>query len=207
MHRPNLVFLLITLFIFALIGNKISQPPKPTSVKNQITSATKSINMSSISSDKSDYFGFNITVPYSYFATNDEMLTNYDSQGGMAPPRLILMKGYQVMNENEYYKQVISNPSDVCIAIWTTEGYNKIEDWLLSREFSENLSHKQEVTVGNRTAEIYKTNNSSTDIFVGFLPINDENQTSYFFNTCNSLNRADLISTVKSLKLRSDINL
>ena len=202
-----MVFLLITLLTVALIGNKIIQSPKPTSVKNQIRSAVKSINMSPISRDQSDYFGFNITAPYSYFATSDEMLVSYDSQGGMAPPRLILMKGYQVMGEDNYFKQVTNNPSDVCIAIWTTMGYNKTEYWLSSRGFSENISDKEEITIGDRTAGVYKTSNAATDIFVGFLPIDDERQTSYFFNTCNTSNKEDLISTMKSLKLRSDINL
>lgn len=205
MHKPNLVFIIIAISLITIVGVKLSKSPL-NDYTAQPSQATKSINMYPLGMDQPDYFGFNVVVPYSYLATSDEMLVSYDSQGGMAPPRLILMKGYQVIGENDYYDLVTSNPSDVCIAIWTTMGYNSADDWLSNRSLSEKLEDKEELAIGTRTAEVYKATNGSNDLFVGFLPIGDENETSYFFNTCNTSNKSDLIDVMKSLKLRSDIN-
>ena len=108
MHKPNLVFVLVIILVIALIGNKVSKSPNPNSYLTP-KSATKSINMYPLGDNQPDYFGFNITAPYSYFATSDEMLVSFDSQGGMAPPRLILMKGYQVMGEYDYQQQILQN--------------------------------------------------------------------------------------------------
>jgi hypothetical protein len=83
-------------------------------------------------------------------------------------------------------------------------GFKTVNDWNTVTGFTE-YTKKEDLKIGNRTAEIYKTNNGLSDLYVGFLPIRDENDTSYLFTTCNNSNKKDLIDIVSSLKLRSDI--
>ena len=55
------------------------------------------------------------------------MLEDYNSQGGMAPPRLILMKNHQVFNNN--YHELMNNSANDCIVIFSTMSLNSINEW------------------------------------------------------------------------------
>ncbi|OGE14705.1 hypothetical protein A3F00_03505 [Candidatus Daviesbacteria bacterium RIFCSPHIGHO2_12_FULL_37_11] len=151
---------------------------------------------------ESDYFRGQITAPSSYYVTTDDMLTSYDSQGGMAPPRLILMKRFQVFSK---YYDSINNPSNECIAIWSTNGFRSADDWNNNlTQFEGKLNNKEEFTIGTRTAEVYEVVKKGGNLFIGFLPIGN-NHTTYYFNTCNPNNKSDLLSVMKSIKFRGDI--
>jgi hypothetical protein len=153
------------------------------------------------------FFRSQITIPDGYFVTDDNMLVSYASQGGMAPPRVILMKGYQLLDEEKYYDAITKNPGDECIAVWTTQGFSKIEDWNSSiTQYNGKLTNKETITVGKRNAEMYTLQRKEGNVYVGFLQVGDKDDTTYYFNTCNDKNKQDYKSVIASLKLRGDVN-
>lgn len=205
MYKPTLVILFLTIIIAAFYAIKLSNIPEPKKETEYKSGLTKSVNMYPFDFDQTNFSGFNVEIPYSYFVTSDEMLVDYDSQGGSAPPRLILMKGYQLLGERDYYDHIYKNPSSSCIALWSTKGFTKIDDWNQNVvNFKGPLLEQEDIPVGTRSAQIFKTKGELDDMYVGFLPINDSDNTSYFFNTCNTKNKSDLINTIKSLKFRGD---
>lgn len=172
--------------------------------KTEIQS-TKTVNMTPVADNNG--FGFQVTYPSDYFATVDQMLVDYGSQGGSAPPRLILMKNFQVTDGDNFYSQ-IADPANTCISIWTTMSFDSIDDWYNAQIFTRpELKNKAQLAIGSRKADVYEAKSDKGDILVGFLPLGDAQSTSYYFQTCNNSNRADFESVLKSLKLRSDLNL
>ncbi len=154
-----------------------------------------------------DYFAFKIIAPKEYLATTDQMLSSYLTQGGMAPPRLVLNKNHQIMgtDNGDFIGKVWSYNANDCISIWTTGGLSSIEQWLdlPSLEIGE-LSGKETIKSGTRNVDLYNLKLKNGNIFVAFMPIKNNFSTSYFFRTCNQNNKEDLVNVIKSLKLRID---
>lgn len=173
----------------------------------------KQINLSR-ENDTLAYWGAQVMAPDNYFATDDIMLSNYDSQGGMAPPRVILMKNHQILNDKttNYYEQLAKSQKDDCISIWTTmsmgkDPRNALDAWNADiTQLKGQLVDKENIEIGNRTAQIYKMIRKEGDVYVGLLQIGDKGDTSYYFKTCNVNNKTDFVNVIKSLKLRADIN-
>jgi hypothetical protein len=183
--------------------------PSLISASNE-TGKTHPINLSSIDSKNPNaaYWKAQVFAPSNYYATDDEMLDSYDSQGGMAPPRLILMKNHQVVFNEDYFKEISSGNND-CIMIWSTGGFSSIDEWtnnILNNNGS--LSNKESLTIDNRIATIYLLSGNNNKIFVGFLPVSNTNgRVSYFFNTCNTNNKSNFIDIIKSIKFTGDLKL
>ena len=165
------------------------------------SNGTVAINMTG---STADFFTGQVTAPTSYFATDDNMLISFDSQGGMGPPRLILMKNRQVLGSDSYFDIVTEETIDDCIVIWSTNGMDYIEAWVNGNilDYAGELTDEEVIPIGTRSATLY----TAADRYVGLLPIGNEEDTSYFFHTCNLNNKADFINVMKSLKLRQDIN-
>lgn len=151
------------------------------------------------------YFTSQIQAPRTYFATPDTMIESYLSQGGMAPPRLILMKGYQVSGKDTEYLSAIKNPTHDCIVIWSTNGLNTIADWNQIIPNTQGIvSQSQEIIIGNRKAQIHMIQKNEGNILVGLLNIGNSDKTSYFFHTCNVHNKQDFTDIIRSIKFRDD---
>lgn len=150
-----------------------------------------------------------VTAPSDYFATNESMLTpaKFTERFSNAPPILILMKGYQMLNYKEFSNEVTSNPRHECIVIWATGGMPTIASWnslimnIPTTQIDEVLMNKQVIPVGTRFAETYKMKRKEGDIFVGYLPIGDKDDTSYYFHTCNNRNEHDFKNLIHSMKI------
>lgn len=205
-------FLGIIISAAFILGFSFGNKSQPETKKNSSTSNI--INLQSFS-DNPDLVNFSAQVdaPSFYYVTDDDMITFYGSQGGMAPPRLILNKNFQFLDTENYYKFVTTPSTNDCINIWSTGSISDIESWigLLGLNGSNadsskiHLSEKESFNVGKRTADIYKLTEEKGEILVGFIKIGDKFSTSYFFNSCNTNNKTDLINLIKSIKFRGDL--
>ncbi len=152
---------------------------------------------------ESEYSTFQITSPIDYFATDDEMLTSYDTQGGRAPPRIILVKGYQVSGR-DYLSEIRQSRND-CIVIWSTNGFDSVDDWNQNLGFKGILNEIEQIAVGTRQVKLYKMKKNDGEIFEAFLSIGNEKKRTYFFHTCNKNNQLDFIEVIQSIKFRDDL--
>ncbi len=177
-------------------------------VEGNLTLNTINLSAVSDSTPQSEYFRAQIQVPSDYYATDDQMLDAYDSQGGMAPPRIILMKGYQILPNENYYTKVTDNPTNECIAIWSTLGFGSIDDWNQSiTQFAGKLTDQVAIQVGQRQADMFLMTKASGNVYIAYLPIKGPGGLSYYFNTCNTKNKTDFINVIKSIKFRGDLSL
>lgn len=162
------------------------------------------INLQAGSSDL-PYFTAELKVPAGYYATDDDMLTAYDSQGGMAPPRLILMRNDQVHSDS--FMEAIQKPDDDCVVVWSTQDFDDVNDWTELIGLTGLLTEQQFVPTNERKAVTYRMTKTDREIYVGFLPVNNADNTTYFFHTCNTENKKDFVSVIQSLKFRDDLRL
>ncbi len=154
------------------------------------------------------YFKGQITASSEYLVSSDDMVTYYGTQGGMAPPRLILTKSYQALPKKDYtdYSYMDFGDND-CILVWSTNGFSTIEEWGETTEsFDGGLENKEPVNINSRIADVYRTTNKGKGKYVAYLPIGNTDGTSYFFETCNLNNRNDLENIIKSIKFMPDLN-
>lgn len=155
---------------------------------------------SSIIDKRGPYFTFQLKYPSKYFVTSDNMITSYDSQGGMAPPRLIFTKSNQPLGEKNYW-DIWTNSED-CILVWSTSGWNSIEDWdfgnppeIISKEKITVLSSYQ---ADKRVVKYSDKQLNNLEVFVQ-LPEN----VSYFFQTCNMNSEKDLEVILDNFRIRA----
>lgn len=192
-----LTFLLPALVVFILAGGLFYFKT------NHISNYSNRFNQINLNNFNLEYFVSQVTAPSSYYATDDNMLTAYDSQGGMAPPRLILSKGQQIIDN--YYQKITEELKNDCIVIWSTRSFESVDDWNKSvTQFEGNLLNPEQISVGSRQASVYTLHMTSKDIYVGYLPIGNKENTSYYFHTCNTNNKSDFESVIKSIKFLSD---
>ncbi len=123
----------------------------------------------------------------------------------MAPPRVILMRKYQVTTRN--YMKALEKTDDDCVAVWSTNGFTSIDDWMSLTGHTGTLTDLIYVPINKRKAIVYRLKEADDDIFVGYLPIRNSDDTSYFFHTCNAQNKQDLLWVIRSLKFRDDLSL
>lgn len=174
-----------------------------------------------------EYMDGQISAPSDYYVTDGTMITRYQTMGGSAPPLLVLTKNSQfLINKNTLSK---SSPTDVsfdsldlasfdnvnddCIMIWATLGGDN--DTILSNnstfdsgweDYAGTVTDRSEIMVDKRKAEVYTLAEKNKDIYIALLSIGDKGGTDYFFNTCNTDNKQDFISIIKSLKFRGDLS-
>ncbi len=198
-------FLGILIFGFLILPHAIA--PSTSKINSNV------INLSSTGDEKMDlYFKAQITAPSSYFVTDDQMLASYDSQGGMAPPRLILMKNYQYIpdaKKENYLKEIWDYNKNDCISIWSTGGIGSVDEWTQTigqGKYGKSETHDV-IKVGERSAQLYKLKLNPGSIYVAWMPVSSlsEGGVSYFFITCNENNKEDLVSIIKSIKFLKDV--
>ena len=80
-----------------------------------------------IDDERSPYFTFQLKYPSKYLVTSDDMVTDYKTQGGMAPPRLIFTLGNQPLGKLTYWD--LQKKEEDCILVWSTSGFRTIDDW------------------------------------------------------------------------------
>jgi hypothetical protein len=71
---------------------------------------------------------FRIKFPARYVATTGDMVTPYDTQGGLAPPLLILSLGAQPLADERRWQDVLRGTGD-CVMVWGTNGFDTLADW------------------------------------------------------------------------------
>jgi len=205
--------------------SEVQKTATPTPTFNQVTTTTPTpitVNKSNVANfvnltqgpANNLFFKSQIEAPPNYYITDDEMLSDFASQGGMAPPRLILMKSNQVLGSQNYFKIVTSESKNDCITIWSTMGMDSIESWVSlvnlnnsnSNSANIKLSSKENFKIGKREATVYFLS-GIRNVYVGFLPIGDKDSTTYFFNSCNTNNKEDFLNVMRSIKFRGDLNM
>jgi hypothetical protein len=208
-YVPNFLVLLGSGFVGICIGMLIHYTLPVQRATPSMPEQDGVVNMPALNPEnQQEFFMSQIITPSGYYVTSQDMITSFDTMGGMAPPRLILMKGYQVLGEPQYYKQVTDNPSHECIVIWATMGFPKIEDWNYSiTRFSGKMIEKEQIQVGKRLATMYTMQGKNSNTYIAFLPLQDKEETTYYFNTCNTKNKKDFIAVIQSLKFRADLDL
>ncbi|NTU47013.1 hypothetical protein HGA88_05290 [Candidatus Roizmanbacteria bacterium] len=185
--------------------------PKPSSGLN-------TVNMSMLTSDDPNSsagkaaldFGFRVRFPARYYATTDEMMTSYLSQGGKAPPRILLTIEKQpldtMVSGTDYidYTKVIKSGKE-CIAIWTTQGFSTFEAWrsINADEFqSPVIASTSEKKMGKYSYKIedvrYSHENISRREALLVLPEGVD----YYIHTCSMSNIDDLDIVLNNLDIR-----
>jgi len=122
--------------------------------------------------------------------TSDDMITNYNSQGGGAPPRLSLTVGVQPVEGNPSFYDLLRAGDQDCITIWSTLGFHSIADW----ETQSLLSLGSSTVVSSATQQLGSYNflvrevtfpgSAAVHRFAAFVQLPQD--LSYFFLTCNA---------------------
>ncbi len=204
MKGQRFVTSVILVAILSSIITYLSLTPK--SIKSQPTSLN-TVNSKGYSSDNlSKYLSFQIKYPSNYFVTSDDMVTSYKSQGGMAPPRLILAKK-QLLDVNYYEDlQKMNKANDNCILIESTIGFTSPEDWRHEVIFNgKDVTILSEEKVEGRKGEIiyHKISVDGEDKFESFIKMPED--ISYYFHTCGNKNKADFETVLKNFDIRGII--
>lgn len=188
-------------------------PTRATSDTNHQISKSNIINVVNMSALQLDnrpdatFFGFQIRYPSKYVVTTDEMITSYITQGGQAPPRMILTEGKQPLDStlsNEGYidySKVLNGQQD-CVAIWTTLGISSFNQW------RDNVLYGKTVQVLNTKEEKHgKYTFSVEDVMIGSIKRTEAllrlpQNVTYYFHTCNMNNRSDLQFILDNLAVK-----
>jgi hypothetical protein len=135
------------------------------------------------------------------------MLTNYNTQGGSAPPRLTLTVGTQPVEGNISIGARLRAGDQDCITIWSTLGFHSISDWETagalalgsSTVISSSTQHLGAFDFVVREVTFPGTGSiRRSEAFVQ-LPEN----LSYYFLTCNAHSRGDLTTVLTSFRVRT----
>lgn len=159
---------------------------------------------SSIEDERGPYFTFQLKYPSKYFTTSDDMVSSYITQGGMAPPRLIFTKNIQPLGEDTYWD--IWNSSEDCLLVWSTSGFDSIEDFQNNRStvgLPKTISQEQVTLLGSyqadkRVVKYSEKESNNLEVFVQ-LP----ETVAYFFQTCNMNSEEDLQVLLDNFKVRA----
>lgn len=202
------IFIGLTIGAYQLGAKNINLKETGGIVSNSKSKTSNNINFSSWGDEERlKYFRGQITAPSDYFATSDNMVTYYGSQGGMAPPRIILTKNYQTLPKNLSDYSYMDFGDNECILIWSTDGFSSINNWVSDIGRADgSLVNKGTIAVGDRNAVLYQTSKGGKDKYVAYLPIGNKDGTSYFFETCNLNNKIDFENVIKSIKFRPDLS-
>lgn len=150
---------------------------------------------------------FTFAFPDRYLATSDQMVTDYRSEGGSAPPILFLTVNSQPLastdQENQNYinraVQVENNYSNDCILVWSTKGFKSIADWVDTTRFktlSESSGKVGSYSIVQRQV-IDEQLNVKKDL--AFISLSDD--ISFFFSTCNANSKDDLQVVLQNFKV------
>lgn len=141
------------------------------------------------------YGKFQLKYNPKYFATSGDMLTPYDTLGGMAPPVLTFTPK----------KQAFSYEGNDYISIYSTLGFDSFEDWidLLNSDLDYNVINeweidKEDFIISKKSIEIEGTNPSI--LFIAYISLPE--RTSYFFECGSAVSEKDFDQMLNSFKIR-----
>jgi len=157
------------------------------------------------SSEYMKYLTFQIKYSSKFLVTSDDMLTSYKSQGGSADPRLILSTIAQPLGSVSYDKLLSQNDGST-IAIWSTIGYDNLEEWLDQPGITAPVTvSEEEIVSGDYVFEkrIITSSSKAQNFIVAYLSL--PNDISYFFETNNTSAESDFVSILKSFDIRGDV--
>lgn len=184
-------------------------------VSNTQPSELITINYSSgMSQPEDDYLSYQIRFPSDYVAVSGDMMTYFRTQGGMAPPTLVLIKPTEYSNlystiasegdlseSNLIYEQETDNR---CLKIWNTKGFISQDLWYDHVEIEDYTIDKEETKkLGRHTFEIrYITTewSSPTVKKTAFLSLGED--VTYFFETCDEDKEDDFESVLENFTIR-----
>lgn len=188
-------------------------PPQTVPASSQQTSQLDTINIVNMAAlplanrPDAEFFGYQIKYPSKYVVTTDEMITSYNSQGGQAPPRMILTVGKQPLGSSSStdgsvdYSKVLNGQQD-CVAIWTTLSFSSLNDW------RNNVSTGQKVQVLNSKEEKHgKYAFFVEDVMIGSVKKTEAllklpQNVTYYIHTCNMNNKSDLQFILDNLAVK-----
>lgn len=198
------VFAFILLIAVGAYGYKIYESKFLTKY-NSTTIYTVTGSTTYTSSEYFKYLVFQIKYSSKYFVTSDNMLTNYKSQGGSAKPRLVLSTVAQPLG-SVTYDDLLSQNDGSCIVIWSTIGFNSLNEWLEQNNITNPITVSAEkITINGYTFEkrIVSSSARSQNIVVAYLSL--PNNISYFFETNNTDSENDLVFILKNFNIRGDV--
>lgn len=148
---------------------------------------------------------FQVQYPSTYFVTDDDMLVGFNSQGGVAPPRLAFTKGAQLMALNTNAFQFLKAGDHDCILVWSTLSFSSISDWerLVWQGNAITVVSERTQQVGSFTFVIREVapSGSSGHSFEAFVQL--PQSLSYFFNTCSANTQADMLAMLQTFRVRT----
>jgi hypothetical protein len=148
---------------------------------------------------------FQVLYPSTYFVTDDDMLVGFNSQGGIAPPRLSFTKGAQLMALNPNVFQFLQEGDRDCILIWSTLGFSSISDWehIIWPDNPTTVVSEHTQQLGTFTFVIRELapRGASAHSFEAFVQL--PQNLSYFFDTCNANTQADMLAMLQTFRVRA----
>jgi hypothetical protein len=184
-----------------------AKPATPSAQKDETVLLTVN-HWGQTGTDGWEYRTFKISFPSEYYVVSDDMVSSYKSQGGMAPPVLILTTEKQALvkgsKDDENYLDIneIEESGRKCVLIWSTSGFNSIESWYSHtgknyQVISENKTKEGKYEFLKRTALDKNRNIEVSQAFILF-----PNKISYFFNTCSTNSEKDLKVILQNFEVR-----
>ena len=157
-----------------------------------------------ISDPRDPYFSYQLSFGQRYTATSDEMLTDFRSQGGSAPPRLILSTGLQPLStgtEQVSPWQLVEDNGNDCIIVWSTSGFTSFDDWnnLQGKSFQV-VSEKPYTSKNHRFDLRTVKDETGKEKFQALVKFPED--ITYLFTTCNTANQSDLETVLETFDVR-----
>ena len=206
--------LLLAAGLLLLAGCSVSSPGATASPSAASPSAIASpspqiqlltVNAAGGSSSLPLSWHFQVRYPSTYFVTDDDMLVGFQSQGGIAPPRLVFSPGSQMMALNPDAFQFLKAGDHDCILVWSTLGFSSISDWerLVWQGGAVTVvsEHTQQIGTFTFVTRELAPSGSSGHSFEAFVQL--PQNLSYFFNTCNANTQADMVAMLQTFRVRT----
>jgi hypothetical protein len=134
------------------------------------------------------------------------MITRFDTQGGLAPPRLVFTVGAQLMGLHETVDDLLKAGNQDCIMIWSTRGFTSLADWegstLIPVVGSLSVVSEGSQKLGSFTFDVREVaaQGRAEHLFEAFVQLPGD--LSYYFNTCNASSHADLLTILQTFQVR-----
>lgn len=152
------------------------------------------------------YKTFQVKYPSSYYAASDDIITSFSTQGGGPAPKLVFTKTPS-LNEAFSLYETWKNEED-CILVWQT--------------FGKDASAVKDYTYGGTAGMVVKEENIMVNAHEGvrslveypsrstrnieiFVPIEESEDSGFFFQTCNMNSENDLNVILESFRVRADL--
>lgn len=195
-----------------LATNANPSPSVPSAVVSTPGKILIANHTSSVNPDADKYMSFKFNYPDKYVVTNDDLLSYFKSQGGSAPPVMMLTtNGQPLALDDEQNQRYLDTPGEVlksgkdCILIWQTMGFKSFQEW---EEFggksfemeTESSIHRGIYSVKKRLAKDKESGEKQVQAIM-----NMPKDVGYFFQTCNTNSEKDLDLILRTFEIRGDL--